>query len=218
MCIYFLYIIDSIDMLRNFKISEGIVLVQDYLDKIKDLLDHIAITDGKSERYEYSDGIDKIVEILKICKIQKGCLYICGNGGSAGIAQHMTADFLKNGGIRTYNMYGQSTITCISNDLTYEYVFCKQLEMLAECNDILIAISSSGESENIIRAIQEMRKVKGKVITFTGFLEENRIKRMGDINIYVPAERYGMVESIHNLILQQMVDEIVDTDGVAMKI
>ena len=192
--------------------------MQDYLDKIKDLLDHIAVTEGNSEKWEYRDGVGRIVEILRKCKAQKGCLYICGNGGSAGIAQHMTADFLKNGGIRTYNMYGQSTITCISNDLTYEYVFCKQLEMLAECNDILIAISSSGESENIIKAIHEMRRVKGKVITFTGFREENRIRKMGDFNMYVPADHYGMVESIHNLVLQQMVDEIVETDGIAMKI
>lgn len=192
--------------------------MRDYLDKIKNLLDHIIITDRKLEQYEYNDGINKAVEILKKCKTQRGCLYICGNGGSAGIAQHMTADFLKNGGIRTYNMYGQSTITCISNDLTYEYVFCKQLEMLAEDSDILIAISSSGESENIIKAIYEMQRVKGTVITFTGFQEENQIRKMGDINIYVPSEQYGMVESVHNLILQQMVDEIVDTDGIAMKI
>lgn len=169
-------------------------------------------------QYEYSDGAGRIEGILRKCKSQKGCLYICGNGGSAGIAQHMTADFLKNGGIRTYNMYGQSTITCISNDLTYEYVFCRQLEMLADCNDVLIAISSSGESENIIKAIHEMRRVKGKVITFTGFREENKIRKMGDFNIYVPADHYGMVESIHNLILQQMVDEIVEMDGIAMKI
>ena len=200
------------------KISEEIILVRDYLDKIKNLLDHIIITDRKSEQYEYNDGINKVVEILKKCKTQRGCLYICGNGGSAGIAQHMTADFLKNGGIRTYNMYGQSTITCISNDLTYEYVFCKQLEMLAEDGDILIAISSSGESENIIKAIREMQRVKGTVITLTGFQEENQIRKMGDINIYVPAKQYGMVESVHNLILQQMVDEIVETDGIAMRI
>lgn len=199
-------------------ISEEIIFVQNYLDKIKEILDHIVVTGGQSERYEYSAGIDRIVEVLKNCKTQKGCLYICGNGGSAGIAQHMTADFLKNGGIRTYNMYGQSTITCISNDLTYEYVFCKQLEMLAGRNDILIAISSSGESENIKKAIHEMRRVGGVAITFTGFNEDNRIRRMGDFNIYVPAQHYGMVESIHNLILQQMVDEIVDVDGIAMKI
>lgn len=192
--------------------------MHDYLSTIKTLLGRISITGSKLNQYEYQDGIHRIVEILRKCKAERGCLYLCGNGGSAGIAQHMTADFLKNGGIKTYNMYGQSTITCISNDLTYEYVFSKQLELLAEKKDILIVISSSGESENIIKAIREMRKVGGTVITLTGFQAENRIRSMGDINIYIPVEHYGMVESIHNLILQQMVDMIVDLDGTAMEL
>lgn len=188
-----------------------------YLNEIKKLLDHISITDNVFNQYEYGDGLHKMVELIKKCKTERGCLYICGNGGSAGIAQHMTADYLKNGGVRTYNMYGQSTITCISNDLTYEYVFCKQLEMLANSDDILIAISSSGESENIVKAIHTMQSLGGKIITFTGFQSGNRIRLMGDYNVYVPTEHYGMVESIHNLILQQIVDVIVDADGIAMK-
>lgn len=192
--------------------------VKNYVNKIKGLLNDILVTDNVSLEYTYESGVGKAIEILRNCKIERGCLYICGNGGSAGIAQHMTADFLKNGGIRTYNMYGQSTITCISNDLTYEYVFCKQIEMLAENRDIMIAISSSGESENIVKAIKAIREIGGKVITFTGFRANNRIRSMGDINVYIPAEHYGMVESIHNLILQQLVDMIVETDGVAMKI
>ena len=120
--------------------------------------------------------------------------------------------------MRTYNLYGASTITCISNDLTYEYVFCKQLEMLAGRGDVLISISSSGESENIVKAIETMRKQGGGVLTLTGFKEQNRIRRMGDWNVYIPVEHYGMVESIHNLILQQIVDMIVEADGIAMKI
>lgn len=191
---------------------------EEYLRKMEALLNSIRITDIDSNTYTYKDGIDKAMGILRNCKAEKGCLYICGNGGSAGIAQHMTADFLKNGGIRTVNMYGQSTITCISNDLTYEYVFCKQIEMLSGKRDILIAISSSGESSNIVKAVEEMRKIGGRVITFTGFLPDNRIRNMGDVNFYIPVEHYGMTESIHNLILQQLVDMIVETDGVAMKI
>lgn len=198
--------------------EEGKEGMQDYLENLKRLLDKIDITDNELREYEYDDGLNKALEILKRCKAECGCLYICGNGGSAGIAQHMAADFLKNGGIRTYNMYGQSTITCISNDFTYEYVFSKQLQMLADSKDVLIAISSSGESENIVRTIAEMRNIGGATITFTGFLKGNRIRRMGDINIHVPTEHYGIVESIHNIVLQQMVDTIVDTDGIAMKI
>lgn len=190
---------------------------EDYLNKIKILINHISITNHVSYKYTYEDGINIAIEILRNCKNERGCLYICGNGGSAGIAQHMTADFLKNGGIRTYNMYGQTTITCISNDLSYEYVFCKQIEMLAENKDVLIAISSSGKSENIVKAVSEMKKIGGKIITFTGFQADNKIRNMGDINFYIPEKHYGMVESIHNLILQQLVDMITETDGVSMK-
>lgn len=187
------------------------------MNNIKFLIDHIEITDSRLKTYEYNTGIKQAIELIKCCKMRKGCLFICGNGGSAGIAQHMTADFLKNGGVRTHDLYGQATLTCISNDLSYEYVFCKQLEILADKKDILIAISSSGESENIVRAAKTMEELGGNVITFTGFHEENRVRKMGDINIYVPAMHYGMVESIHNLILQQIVDTIVDMDGIAEK-
>lgn len=188
-----------------------------YIEQIKQILDKIEIGNCQKQIFEYYDGVDAILKILKKCKKDRNALYICGNGGSAGIAQHMTGDFLKNGGVRTQNLYGSSTITCISNDLSYEYVFSKQLELLALKNDVLIAISSSGESENIYKAINIIKSLGGKAITFTGFKANNRIRSMGDINVYVPSNSYGIVESIHNLILQELVDAIVDADGVAMK-
>ena len=194
------------------------VKMDQYLNKIKKILDEIQISDRYGKELTYEAGLGNIADCIQKCKYTKKTLYICGNGGSAGIAQHMTADFLKNGGLRTYSMYGQPTVTCISNDLTYEYVFCKQIEMLGNEDDVLIAISSSGESENIVKAVDAMRKLGGKVITFTGFKAQNRIRRMGDFNVYIPVEHYGMVESIHNLILQQLVDTIVEKDGVAMKL
>lgn len=188
-----------------------------YLEQIKILLDSIEIS-GSKEQYDYDVGIKRIVEILKRAKLEKKTLYICGNGGSAGIAQHMTADFLKNGGLRTYSMFGQPTMTCISNDLTYDYVFCKQLELMANKGDVLIAISSSGKSENIIKAINMMHNMGGEVITFSGFNCSNKVRSLGDMNVYVPMEHYGIVESIHSLVLQQLVDIIVEEDGIAMRL
>lgn len=188
----------------------------EYITKIIKLLHKIEISTKVKVLYSYDGGIKEIFQFLRQCKDERNTLFICGNGGSAGIAQHMTGDFLKNGGFRTFSMYGQPTITCISNDLSYEYVFCKQLELLAKKDDLLIAISSSGNSENIIKAVKTMKKIGGKVITFSGFKSDNKLKTLGDINVYVPVEHYGMVESIHNLILQQLVDIIVDEDGVAM--
>lgn len=188
-----------------------------YLSQIKKLLECIEITDFEGRQYSYEDGITRIVDRLWECKMEKASLFLCGNGGSAGIAQHMTADFMKNAGIKAQDILGATILTCISNDLSYEYVFGRQLEMLAGRRDVLIAISSSGESENIVRAIETMRTVGGNIITLTGFLKDNRIRKMGDSNVYVPVCRYGMTESIHNMIIQQCVDKIVELGGVAMK-
>ena len=188
-----------------------------YLEKIKELLDMIQITDISCKSYNYNTGLNEIVGMIYECKKNKRMLYICGNGGSAGIAQHMTADYFKNGGLRTYNMFGGATITCLSNDLAYEDVFSKQLELLVNKDDLLIAISSSGESNNIVKAIETMRNYKGRIITLTGFDIHNREKKMGDYNIYIPIKHYGMVESIHNLILQQIVDIIIEIDDIAIQ-
>ena len=143
-------------------------------------------------------------------------VFFIGNGGSAGIATHMTADFLKNGGIRTVSMLQPATITCIGNDYGYEFIFSKQLEIMAESGDLLVAISSSGNSPNIVNAAKAAKEKGCQVMTFTGFKPDNKLRQLGDINIYVPSMSYGYVESIHNMILQQVVDDIVAKDGIGM--
>ncbi|MGN0345154.1 MAG: SIS domain-containing protein [Lachnospiraceae bacterium] len=140
---------------------------------------------------------------------EKNHIYFIGNGGSAAIAIHMTADFLKNGGLTTVGMYDAATLTCLGNDYGYEYVFSKQLEMLAQPGDLLVAISSSGNSQNIINAIEVAHEKGASVVTLTGFKPDNKVKQMGEYNLYVPCMEYGIVESIHNMILQQVVDEVM---------
>lgn len=188
-----------------------------YIEELKRTLDGVEITSKHQTGMDYTEGICMVVDVFRFCREDGKGVYFCGNGGSAGIAQHMTADYMKNGGILTHSLYGQTMLTCLSNDLSYEYVFSKQLELMARDGELLVAISSSGESENIIKAIEAIRKCSGKVITLTGFKKDNRIRRMGDWNIYVPKEHYGMVESIHNIVLQQVVDQIVEVDGIAVK-
>lgn len=189
-----------------------------YIEKLENALEQVEITSIKNIYLDYTEGINKLVDVFRMYKKNRMGVYLCGNGGSAGIAQHMTADFLKNGGIFTHSLFCQTTLTCLSNDLSYEYVFCKQLELMAKKGELLVAISSSGESDNLINAIRTIRRFEGMVITLTGFKKNNRVRAMGDWNIYVPIEHYGIVESIHNIILQQIVDQIVETDGVALRI
>lgn len=163
-------------------------------------------------------NLEMVVSIFHSVRAGGNCLYFIGNGGSAGIAMHMTADFLKNGKMRTVSMYNPATLTCLGNDFGYEYVFSKQLELLACPGDLLVAISSSGNSPNILSGIETAKEKGCKVITLTGFREDNKARQMGDFNVYVPSMEYGIVESVHNIILQEVVDILMEDNGEGFKI
>jgi D-sedoheptulose 7-phosphate isomerase len=130
-------------------------------------------------------------------------IYACGNGGSAAISGHLLCDFLK--GIQTNTALRPRVvslashlelITAIANDISYAEVFAYQLKTMAEPGDVLITISSSGDSENIVRAIEWARQNSVGTIAMTGFAG-GRSSRMADINLHVAAENYGVVEDVH---------------------
>ncbi|MCR5609588.1 MAG: SIS domain-containing protein [Lachnospiraceae bacterium] len=169
------------------------------------------IVAGKSTVYE--KGLSEIEKQIESAKRKNKKLFFIGNGGSAGVALHMSADFQKSAEIRTQTFFDSPLMTCMSNDYGYEQSFSKPLEINADKNDILIAISSSGESKNILNAVAKAKELGCKVFTFSGFKKDNSLSVMGDINIYVPIEHYGIVESIHNLILQQIIDDIKEKEN-----
>lgn len=163
---------------------------------------------------DYDEGIKLLVNTFTAHKERRSQLFFIGNGGSSAIASHMTADFMKNGGMNTYSLYDNAVTTCIGNDYGYDYIFSRPMDFLVREGDLLAAISSSGNSINIINAIETAKKKGAFVVTFTGFEPDNKAKQLGDINVYVPCKKYGIVESIHNLMLQQIVDLIMERDGV----
>lgn len=185
--------------------------MDEYIITLIDKLEHIEIKSASGcESLDYSVGIRDIVKCFIEVKRNKTKVFFIGNGGSAAIADHMTADFMKNGGVTTCSLYGTALTTCLGNDYGYEEVFSRPLSMLADEHDVLVAISSSGRSQNIINAIQAAKKAKVKVITLTGFDRDNPVSKMGNINVYVPCNKYGMVESIHNMMLQEIVDLMME--------
>jgi len=189
----------------------------EYQEKLFDRVKHAQFIKGQeTNSLSFEEGMESIVTIFSEIKEQERQVFFIGNGGSSAIASHMTADFMKNGGMRTYNLYDNAVTTCMGNDYGYEYIFSRPLELLLNEGDLLVAISSSGNSQNIINAIETAGKKGAKIVTFTGFHEGNKIKKLGDFNVYVPIEHYGIVESIHNLLLQQIVDVILDRDGVRL--
>ncbi len=129
-----------------------------------------------------------------------------GNGGSAGIAGHMAIDFSKNGGVRSLTFNDASSLTCLGNDLGYDQVFAKQVEMLGTDGDVLIAISSSGESKNILNAVEAARARGCFVVTLSGFSDSNALRKTGDVNFYVKSGAYGFVETAHQAILHAILD------------
>lgn len=187
-----------------------------YIRELMTALENTEIWHEKSGSVKcenYDDGIGVLVEAFSVHKERQAKLFFVGNGGSSAIASHMTADFMKNGGMNTYSLYDNAVTTCMGNDYGYEYIFSKPMEFLVRENDLVVAISSSGNSPNIVNAIKTAKKKAAAVVTFTGFGTDNAAKALGDINVYVPCDKYGVVESIHNLILQQIVDLIMERDG-----
>lgn len=187
------------------------MVLQDYDEQYRKAYEGKLYTNQDGKALSVS-AVEHLSEFLRKARAAKKKVFFIGNGGSAGIAVHMTADFLKNGRMRVVDMYGAATITCLGNDYGYEYIFSKQLELLADEGDVLIAISSSGNSPNILLAADVMKKCGGTVMTLTGFREDNKLRKKGDYNLYVPSMEYGIVESIHTRILQQVVDEMMAQD------
>lgn len=133
-------------------------------------------------------------------------VFFVGNGGSAGICSHMATDYSKNGGIRASALNDGSTLTCLGNDYGYEHVFGKQLEWHAVGGDVVVAISSSGRSINILNAVKIGRDRGCKIFTLSGFAADNPMRELGDINIYLASHDYGFVEVGHLAVLHAVLD------------
>lgn len=162
------------------------------------------ISDVKSQ----SDKLNNIFETL--LKFQnKNNVHIFGNGGSASIASHFSMDLTNNSKIKCFNYNDPTLITCYANDFKFENWISRIVQKYGNKNDLLVLISSSGESKNMLNALKEARKKKFyKVITFTGFNKNNSLKKKGDINLWVNSRSYNVIENSHQFYLLMLVDMI----------
>lgn len=174
---------------------------ESYVLKLKSLLDKL----------NYND-VAKIIEFLEKTLENKSRIYIIGNGGSSATASHMVNDLgagLRRRGIINFDVVSLAdntpVTTAIANDIGYDNIFYMQLEGLLKKDDVLIAISCSGNSENITKAVLYANKIGSKVIGITGF-DGGQLKEISDINFHVDAPKgeYGLVEDIH-MILDHMI-------------
>lgn len=187
-------------------------LSRDYFARMHEAFEAM-VCDAHGEAMECEAFLAEVISVFLRKRAEGRMAYFIGNGGSAGIAMHMTNDFLKNGNMKTHSMHDAATMTCLANDFSYEDVFAQQVSRIAEAGDLLVAISSSGNSENIVRAIRAAKDKDCDVLTLSGFGADNQIRTMGGYNLYVPCREYGIVESLHNAILQRIVDGMIEADG-----
>jgi D-sedoheptulose 7-phosphate isomerase len=188
------------------------MFAEDYYGKLSELVKSIKVT-GKEKSLNIDKGVEAAGALILKATGSGNKLMFIGNGGSAAICSHMAIDFWKNGGMRAIAFNDSPLLTCVGNDYGYRHVFEKPIEMFADRGDLLVAISSSGCSENILRGAQAARSRGCGVITLSGFKEDNPLRAMGDLNFHVPSEMYGPVEVIHHSICHCMLDSIMLKKG-----
>jgi len=157
-------------------------------------------------------AFDTVKQIITQQGYQKARLFFVGNGGSAAIASHMAADYMKNGEFATFCFNDGPLLTCITNDLGYENSFWLPIEQHGQLGDVLFAISSSGKSKNILCAVNAAKSKRMNVITLSGFSAHNPLRGMGSVNFYVPSNHYGTVEIAHLAILHSILDEMIEDE------
>jgi len=172
--------------------------ISEYIDLEKRVLDSLSIQD-----------ISKVMNVMEEARLTGKRIFVCGNGGSASTASHLECDFNK--GV-SYDQEIKYDIECLSdnvpmmmaiaNDIGYDDVFVVPLRNKLKPNDIVIGISGSGNSENVIRAFEYANQMGATTISFTGY-SGGKLKPMSDCNIHVNVDNMQIVEDIH-LILNHM--------------
>jgi len=132
-----------------------------------------------------------------------------GNGASASIASHISTDLSKGAGIRTVNFNDANLITALSNDFGYENWMAKAIEIYGDSGDMVILVSSSGSSKNVIKAANAAKVMDMKVVTLSGFTEDNPLKQCGDLNLWVESRAYNIIENMHMIWLTAVCDAII---------
>ena len=186
-------------MKKNFK-----NFLESYLSE---LVDSIKLSKIK----QIEKASTKILQTVK----KKGTIFVCGNGGSAAISNHYVCDYLKF--LRQHTKLkpkvislssNLETITAISNDFSYDQIFKYQAESLFEKNDLVIVVSSSGNSKNVKELVKYSKKKGVKIIGFSGF-KGGYLKKHSDISIHIPADNYGISEDSHHILMHIILQYLI---------
>jgi D-sedoheptulose 7-phosphate isomerase len=155
------------------------------------------------------DNIVKTKVLFEKCSKRKGRVVFFGNGGSAAIASHLSVDLNKNAKIQSISFNDPGIITCYANDFGYKNWISKTIELSLTNKDVVVLISSSGKSLNILNAAKYAKKKNIQTITLSGMSKKNNLKNMGLINFWVDSKSYNIIETAHQFYMMAVIDLII---------
>lgn len=157
------------------------------------------------------DGVlEQVTDLVRSASLRGGKVIIAGNGASAAIASHVSVDLTKTAGVRAVNFNDADLITCFANDYGYEHWVEEALKAYADAKDLVILISSSGQSMNILNAARQARNSGLTLITLSGFHRDNALRQAGHLNLWVESKEYNIVETVHLSWLLAVVDKLAE--------
>ncbi len=179
---------------------------EEYRDSVTALLSQVNL-----------ERIEAAALILRNARASGATVYVAGNGGSATTASHMATDLmfgrgLPEPGLRVFGLVdNQAVITATGNDVSFDEVFARQVRRLARPGDVLILVSASGNSLNVVRAAEEAQLLSVAVIGLTGF-DGGQLANLSDISIHVPSKMgaYGPVEDVHLIVNHMLVAALAE--------
>ena len=175
--------------------------IKSYLEDFSDLL---------KPNDELIEKLISVRNLLEEFRKNNKKVLIFGNGGSASIASHFSVDLTKNARLRCVNFNEADLITCFTNDYGFEHWVEKAIDFYGDEGDLLIVISSSGCSKNMLNGVKAARNGNFKsVVTLSGFDEDNPLNKLGDINFWVDSKAYNFVENIHQIWLLAITDLVI---------
>lgn len=180
-----------------------------YLSAFNVALGAVEITHEGGRRFEPEEAFEEWCGMIAALRASQRRQFMCGNGASSTLSNHLALDWSKNAGVITMAFSDSALLTAVGNDLGYEEVFATPLRWHAQKADMLVTISSSGNSPNVLRAIEIARELGLSVVTLSGLRPDNKSRALGDLNFYVPAKTYGVVECVHHVLLHLCLDRFM---------
>jgi D-sedoheptulose 7-phosphate isomerase len=182
------------------------------VDEIAKYLLSPGISDGDTQPLDIDTAFDRWTDWTVQIRERKRTIFLIGNGASASMASHVAADLAKNAHVHTEVFTDLALITAIANDLSFQEIFSEPLKRRIVPGDMVVAISSSGRSANILQAVQTAKNMGGKVVTLSAMQRNNPLHSLGDLNFHIPAPSYGMAETCHAAILHYWIDRTIQAD------